>query len=65
MTIAGERHSTVKMEAYTRGLRAVFAKELIALSPSQMQEYEGRYKFEFNPGNPIFIQSKQRLLAWS
>jgi predicted alpha/beta superfamily hydrolase len=44
MVISGERHVGQKPEAFNRGLRAVFAKSEIELSPDQLEVYVGKYQ---------------------
>jgi predicted alpha/beta superfamily hydrolase len=44
MVISGERHAGQKPEAFNRGLRAVFAKLAIELSPDQLEVYVGTYQ---------------------
>jgi predicted alpha/beta superfamily hydrolase len=63
--IDGERHSGVKSEAYTRGLREVFRRPVVTLPDDLLDALVGRYRFEPWDTELIISRDGDRLVAAS
>ena len=65
MTVAEELHNSIKPEAYSRGLRALYAQKHIAVHADILERYVGRYRIDFEGEEFILTVTRQGARLYS